>query len=125
MALFFTRKFILSGLFSIIILSKSFTIDVQYKPHTPIIRPNKAQQKATCTAEGNPEPDIVWTLPDGTTDSNPTVLMQVHIAFNLRFNKYFFRKSEIRMLRTLAWLKMLTESLSWRQPTGIWTNLSG
>ena len=79
MALFFTRMFILSGLFSIIILSKSFTIDVQYKPHTPIIRPNKAQQKATCTAEGNPEPDIVWTLPDGTTDSNPTVLMQVDI----------------------------------------------
>lgn len=59
-----------------VLYTKSFTIDVQYKPHTPIIRPNKAQQKATCTAEGNPEPDIVWTLPDGTTDSNPTVLMQ-------------------------------------------------
>lgn len=89
---FFTRMFILTGLILIIIFSKSFTIDVQYKPHTPIIRPNKAQQKATCTAEGNPEPDIVWTLPDGTTDSNPTVLMQVNVAPNFHFINIIFKQ---------------------------------
>ena len=34
-------------------------------PEEPIIIPNSEHTEITCTSEGNPQPSIMWTMPDG------------------------------------------------------------
>ena len=56
---------------------KDFLIDVQYKPQLPTMKPNKAQGEVSCYSDGNPEPTIMWSLPDGGVFQGSTVKMQV------------------------------------------------
>jgi len=51
-------------------------INVQYAPQMPTMKPSMAQGEVSCIADGNPEPDIIWQLPDGSNTKAKTVLMQ-------------------------------------------------
>lgn len=75
---------------------KSYVINVQYKAQLPNLKPNLAQQEVSCFADGNPEPTIMWTLPDGSVREGTTVEMQVN-----DFIKYL-RRLYWTICRTLA-----------------------